>query len=120
MRSPTWRLGSAPCRKSVLALDPGSVAELKEIGNEALSAAVARVCADPSGQLEPRHNYARRFRNASKYVDPGDRDLWEFKPSKWRGLFVIAEGPTGAGIFFLPVKKKRFMTLGDCPWHKGK
>jgi hypothetical protein len=104
----------------LLELDPASEAELTEIDDEALALAVRRVCADPSGQREPRHNYARRFRNASKHVNVGDRDVWEFKTSKWRGLFVIAKGSDRQGISFVPVKRRRFMTLGECPWHKGK
>ena len=104
----------------MLELDPASEAELTEIDDEALALAVERVCADPSGQREPGHNYARRFRNASKYVNVGDRDVWEFKTSKYRGLFSIAKGSDHRGIFFIPVKGKRFMTMAECPWHKGK
>jgi hypothetical protein len=101
-------------------LDPESEAELEAIDDASLQQAVARVLADPSGQREPRHNYARRFRNTTKYVDTGGRDLWEFKTSKWRGLFLIAKGVDREGIMFVRVKGKRFMTLGECPWHKGK
>lgn len=104
----------------MLDLDPASEAELRQIDNAALIRAVERVRADPSGQREPRHNYTRRFHNTTKYVDTKGRDLWEFKPSKWRGLFLIAKGPTREGIMFLAVKGKRFMTLNECPWHKGK
>jgi hypothetical protein len=102
----------------LLKLDPDSEAELEAIGNDDLTAKVARVCADPSGQREPRHNFARRFRNAKKYAKAGGRDVWEFKPSGWRGLFVIAKKDGNAkGIFFLPVKGKRFMSMSECPWH---
>jgi hypothetical protein len=104
----------------LLELDPASEAELTEIDNEALTLAVQRVCDDPSGQREPRHSHVRRFRNTTKYVDTGGRDLWEFKTSKWRGLFLIAKGTDHQGIMFVRVKGKRFMTLGECPWHKGK
>ncbi len=104
----------------MLPLDPGSEAELETIGDESLKRAVLRVCADPSGQREPRHNYARRFRNAAQFIDVGGRDVWEFKTSKWRGLFVIAKGARSDGIYFIPVKGSRFMTLATCPWHKGK
>jgi hypothetical protein len=104
----------------LLELDPASKAELEAIGNKALARIVARVCADPTGQHEPRHSYARKFRNASRYVAIGDRDVWEFCPSKWRGLFVLATGKDGGRIYFLPIKDKRFMSLGVCPWHKGK
>jgi hypothetical protein len=104
----------------LLELDPASQAELEAIGDESLNRIVARVCADPSGQLEPRHSYTRKFRNASKYSKMGDRDVWEFCPSKWRGLFVIAAGRRSGRIYFLPIKGTRFMTLSRCPWHKGK
>lgn len=104
----------------MLPLDAGSQAELQKIGDANLTRAVARVCADPSGQREPRHSFTRRFRNTSKYVDTKGRDVWEFKTAKWRGLFFIAKGKKGEGIFFMRVKGTRFMTLGDCPWHKGK
>jgi hypothetical protein len=102
----------------VLQLDPDSEAELEAIGDDGLREKVARVCADPSGQRQPRHNYTRRFRNAKKYVKSGGRDVWEFKPSGWRGLFVIAKKDDKAkGIFFLPVNGKRFMSMSKCPWH---
>jgi hypothetical protein len=104
----------------VLALDPASEKELDGIGDDALRDAVQRVRADPSGQQEPKHKYANKFRNASRYVNTGGRDIWEFKTSKYRGLFVIAKGSKENGIFFIPIKGKRFMTLGACPWHKGK
>lgn len=104
----------------MLDLDPASEAELQEIGDAALIRAVERVRSDPGGQREPRHRYTCRFHNTTKYVNTGGRDLWEFRPSKWRGLFVIAKGPNREGIIFLPVKGKRFMTLRECPWHKGR
>jgi hypothetical protein len=104
----------------LLELDPASQAELEAIGDEALTRIVARVCADPSGQHEPRHSYTRKFRNASKYANVGNRDVWEFCPSKWRGMFMIASGKRGGRIYFLEIKGTRFMTLGECPWHKGK
>ena len=103
----------------MLELDPASEAELAELDDDALRRAVERVCADPSGQREPKHSYTRRFRNTTKYVDTRGRDLWEFKTSKYRGLFFIAKGKR-EGIFFVPVKGRRFMSLGECPWHKGK
>jgi hypothetical protein len=101
-------------------LDPASQAELDAIGDDALNRIVARVCADPSGQREPRHSYTRKFRNASKYANVGNRDVWEFCPSKWRAMFVLAAGKQGNRLYFLPVKGTRFMTPGACPWHKGK
>lgn len=105
----------------MLDLDPASAEELAKIGDKALTKAVERVRADPSGQLEPKHRYTERFKNASKYANVGKRDVREFKPSKWRGLFVVTKGPSGKqGIFFIAVKGRRFMTLGECPWHKGK
>jgi len=104
----------------LLPLDPGSEAELQEIGDTSLIEIVDRVRADPSGQKEPRHNYTRKFRNPGKYANVGDRQVFELRPSKWRGLFVIAKGSETEGIFFIPVKGRRFMTLGYCPWHKGK
>jgi hypothetical protein len=104
----------------LLPLDPESAAELEEIGDRQLTDAVDRVRKDPSGQREPRHKYARRFRNTSKYVDTRGRDVWEFKTSKYRALFIVAKGREREGIFFIRVKGKRFMTLGECPWHKGK
>jgi hypothetical protein len=104
----------------VLALDPASEKELDDIGDDVLKDAVDRVRTDPSGQREPRHKYANKFRNANRYVNVGGRDIWEFKTSKYRGLFTIAKGSKGDGIFFIPVKGTRFMTLGVCPWHKGK
>jgi hypothetical protein len=104
----------------VLALDPASEKELDEIGDDSLWDAVRRVCTDPSGQREPKHKYANKFRNASRYINTGGRDIWEFRTSKYRGLFVMAKGASLDGIFFIPVKGTRFMTLGACPWHKGK
>jgi hypothetical protein len=104
----------------LLELDPASKAELEEIGSQALKDIVDRVRADPSGQREPRHSYTRKFRNASKYTSVEGRDIMEFCPSKWRGLFFIAAGKKTGGIFFVPHKGKRFMTLNECPWHKGK
>lgn len=104
----------------MLDLDPASEAELKKVDDAALTRAVERVRADPSGRREPGHRYTCRFHNTTKYVDTGGRDLWEFRPSKWRGLFVIVKGASTQGVMFLPVKGKRFMTLSECPWHKGK
>lgn len=104
----------------MLELDPASEAELEAVGDEALTRIVSRVRADPTGQREPRHSYTRKFRNPAKYIDVGDRDVWEFCPSKWRGLFVIATGTHGGRIYFLPIKGTRFMTLNECPWHKGR
>jgi hypothetical protein len=86
----------------LLELDPASQAELDAIGDEGLKRIVARVCADPSGERQPRHSYTRKFRNAAKYARVGDRDAWEFCPSKWRGLFVIAPGKRGNRLYFLP------------------
>jgi hypothetical protein len=103
----------------LLPLDPESDSELKALGDAQLALAVDRVRADPSGQRDPRHSYTRRFRNTTKYVDTKGRDVWEFKTSKYRALFSIAKG-SREGIFFYPVKGQRFMTLGQCPWHKGK
>jgi hypothetical protein len=103
----------------LLPLDLGSEAELQEIGDASLIEIVDRVRADPSGRKEPQHPYTRKFRNPGKYANVGDRNVFEFKPSKWRGLFVIAAGEN-EGLFFVPIKGKRFMTLGECPWHKGK
>jgi hypothetical protein len=120
-RCRTWRRGRARSKFwVVLALDPASEQELVDIGDDALRDAVERVCADPSGQREPRHKDANKFRNASRYVNVGDRDIWELRTSKYRGLFVIAKGSKKDGIFFIPIKGTRFMTLGACPWHKGK
>jgi hypothetical protein len=42
------------------------------------------------------------------------------RPEQWRGLVFIAAGKKKCGIFFIPYKGKRFMTLGECPWDKGK
>lgn len=104
----------------MLELDPDSAAELATIGDAALRRIVERVLADPTGQREPRHNYTRKFRNASRYAKVGNREAWEFCPSKWRGLFVIATRGRAQRLYFLPVKGKRFMSLGECPWHKGR
>ena len=104
----------------MLDLDPASEAELATLNDPQLTKAVARVCEDPSGRREPRHNYTRRFRNPSRYLKTGEREVWEFRTSKYRALFVIAKGKSESRIFFLPVRGIRFMTLGDCPWHKGK
>ena len=100
-------------------LDPDSRNELEEIGDDNLRAAVERVLRDPSGQREPRHNYTRRFRNPSRYVRVArDETVYEFKPSRWRGLFVTAEGESGKrGLFFIPIRRRRFWTMSDCPWH---
>ena len=116
----TSRPGRANTNPPLLELDPASEDELAELDDSQLAQAVQRVCHDPSGRREPRHNYTSRFRNPSRYVKTGDRDVWEFKTSKYRGLFVIAEGETARRLYFLPVKGKRFMSLGECPWHKGK
>jgi hypothetical protein len=93
---------------------------LTAIDDEALTRAVDRVRIDPSGQREPRHRYTRRFHSTTRYVNAGGRDLWEFRTGKWRGLFVLVEGKSGRGLFFVPIKGTRFMTLAECPWHKGK
>jgi hypothetical protein len=104
----------------LLELDPASEVELAQIADVQLVRAVERVRRDPSGRREPRHTYTRRFRNPSRFLKTGDRDVWEFRTSKYRALFVIAAGSEEQRIYFLPIKGKRFMTLGECPWHKGK
>jgi hypothetical protein len=102
----------------LLELDPDSEAELEAIDDDGLREKVRRVCADPSGQRQPRHNFTRKFREPKKYVKSGDRAVFEFKPSGWRGLFVIGEKDGNAkGVFFIPVKGKRFWSMSDCPWH---
>lgn len=102
----------------MLRLDPDSEAELERIGDKGLERALNLVRADPSGRGTPGHRYTRKFRNPARYVDARGRDVWEFKPSRWRGLFLIAskEGED-VGMFFLPVKGKRFWTVKECPWH---
>lgn len=99
-------------------LDPDSVAELKEIGDQNLSSAVERVLADPSGRREPRHSHTRRFLNPRRYVRVArDERVWEFKTNHWRALFITVDGKNGRGVFFVSVKGKRFWSMSDCPWH---
>ena len=107
----------------MFALDPASQAELDEIDDDQLRRAVDRVLADPSGRRQPQHNYTRRFRNPRRYVKVAKSDaVWEFKPSRWRGLFVTAERTGGDGathrlLVFVQVKGRRFWSMADCPWH---
>jgi hypothetical protein len=85
--------------------------------SKALREVVRRVCADPSGRREPRHNYVRGpFRNAERYLGrrmPAGTKVWELKTNHVRGLF-ITDHPY---IAFLPVRGKRFMTADEAPWH---
>ncbi|MGK2936926.1 MAG: hypothetical protein ACSLFR_03840 [Solirubrobacteraceae bacterium] len=102
----------------MLPLDPASRAELDAIGDEHLTRAVERVLADPSGRREPRHNYTRLFRNPRAYVSvrSGER-VWEFRTNHWRALFVLVDRDGRSGIFFVPIRGKRFLTMGEAPWH---
>jgi hypothetical protein len=76
---------------------------------------IERVCADPSGMREPRHNYTRRFANPEKYAGrlPRNIKVFEFRPPGFRGLY-ITDDPY---LIFLKVRGKRFRTADDCPWH---
>lgn len=110
-------------------LDPDSAAELDQIckeegkRGEGLRQCVERVCADPSGRREPRHNYSKPFHNAKKFAPSvADSDkVWEFCPNQWRGLFITAEeeidGETHRLLVFAPIDGRRFLRKGDAPWH---
>lgn len=113
-------------------LDPDSAAELDELCRknpkaEKLRDAVERVCANPSGQFQPKHKFSQKFKNAKKYVTvaPG-ATVWEFKPNQWRGLYMTVEDEienengekqTIRLLVFIPIKGRRFLTVGEAPWH---
>jgi hypothetical protein len=99
-------------------LDPQSEAELEKIGDPNLRRAVERVLADPAGQREPRHNHTRRFLNPRRYVKIGSNErVWEFKTNHWRALFITVEHEGHRLLVFVPVKKRGFWSMSDCPWH---
>jgi hypothetical protein len=101
-----------------LLLDPDSRAELGALGDEHLVQIIDRILDDPSGRRQPLHNYTRLFRNPRRYVRVArDERVWELRTSSWRGLFVLIGLPEGRGIFFIPVRDKRFWTMSECPWH---
>lgn len=88
---------------------------LSEQEASSLREIIRRVCADPSGQREPRHNYTRRFKNPQKYVRklPTAVTVWEFKPPRYRGLFLV-DPPH---LVFLKIRGAHFTTADRCPWH---
>lgn len=109
-------------------LDPESAEELSQLcetlgkPGEQLRRAVARVCADPSGQRNPRHSYTKTFHSPWRYVNVGKKvKVMEFTTSRWRGLFQLAEAEKDGTIHrllvFIPIKGRRFFTVKDCPWH---
>lgn len=100
------------------ALDPGSEEELARIDAPQLTRAVRRVQADPGGRGQPGHPYTRKFQNPRAYVDVrrGEK-VWEFSTNHYRALFVTFATEGKRGIFFIPVRGRRFWTMGECPWH---
>jgi len=110
-------------------LDPESVEELdhlcETLGSKAeqLKRAVGRVCADPSGQRNPRHSFTKKFRSPWNYAAGAKKDdVTEFTTNQWRGLFRLLEdendGKPVRMLAFLAIKGRRFFTVKDCPWHK--
>ena len=84
----------------------------------ALRGAIDRVRADPSGRRNPQHHYTQKFRDPAKYLGrklPKGTNVWEFKPSRYRALF-LTDSESG-NMVFLAVRGQRFFTADDCPWH---
>jgi len=44
---------------------------------------------------------------------PAGVKVWEFCPSRYRGLFITSD----EYVIFLKVRGRRFMTTDECPWH---
>lgn len=109
-------------------LDPESAAELDQLCTELgkpgqqLRAAVNRVCANPSGQRDPRHRFTKKFHSADRYVSVAKgAKVMEFTTNQWRGLFQLVEiekdEVSHRLLVFIPVHGRRFFTVKDCPWH---
>jgi hypothetical protein len=109
-------------------LDPESAAELDQLckilgkSAEQLRAAVDRVCANPSGQRQPRHRYTKKFHSAHRYVNVAKgATVLEFTTNQWRGLFQLVEFEKNKTVHrlvvFIPIKGSRFFTVDNCPWH---
>jgi hypothetical protein len=83
---------------------------------------VERVCANPSGQRNPRHRFTKKFHSAHRIVSVAKgAKVMEFTTNQWRGLFQLVEfekdGTTHRLLVFIPIKGRRFFTLDNCPWH---
>ena len=109
-------------------LDPESAAELQrlceELGKpaEQLRAAVERVCANPSGQRNPRHHFTKKFHSAHRYVPVAKgATVMEFTTNQWRGLFQLVEFEKDEIVHrllvFIPIRGQRFLSVKECPWH---
>lgn len=109
-------------------LDRESAEELAQLcetlgkQGEKLRADVERVCANPSGQQNPRHRFTKKFHSAHRTVSVAKgAKVMEFTTNQWRGLFQLVEfekgGTTHRLLVFIPIKGRRFFTLDNCPWH---
>lgn len=109
-------------------LDPESAEELEQLcealgkPGEKLRRDVERVCANPSGQRNPRHRLTKKFHSAHRLVPVAKgAKVMEFATNHWRGLFQLVEikkaGKTHRLLVFIPVKGRRFIPVSDCPWH---
>lgn len=109
-------------------LDPESAGELDQLcetlgkPGEKLRGDVERVCANPSGQQDPRHRFTKKFHSAHRFVNVAKgAKVMEFTTNQWRGLFQLVEikkdGVTHRLLVFIPIKGRRFFSADDCPWH---
>lgn len=77
---------------------------------------VERVCQDPSGKREPRHNYTRPFRASGKLrFLPKGQKAFEFKTNHCRGLFLV-DTEVRQLEFLSMGKLGRFFLPGNAPW----
>ena len=88
----------ASARAPLLELDPASQADSTQSAMKASSASSHASAQTRLGNGSRATPDTRKFRNASKYVNVGNRDAMEFCPSKWRGLFLIAHSKKGDRI----------------------
>jgi hypothetical protein len=99
-------------------LDPESQAELDALDDDSLTQIVDRVRTDPSGQRQPKHHYTRKFQNPQQYLKvPAKTRVWELRTNHYRALMTTVEHNGRHGLWFFPIKGKRFWTLSECPWH---
>jgi hypothetical protein len=92
---------------------------LSQSQGELLRRQVEQVCTDPGGKREPTHRLTRPFHPGGKLsILPKDQKAFEFVTNHCRALFLIDN--KARVLTFVAIKGKRFMSMAECPWHKGK
>lgn len=86
---------------------------------ELLKRQVEQVCTDPGGRRDPTHRLTRPFHPTGKLSFlPKGQKAFEFVANHCRGIFLVDN--EARVLTFIPVKGRRFLSMTECPWHKGK